>query len=120
MANKEKQNLRLRKVHERQLKTSYAHLTTAEKRYVKLVEQEAELEKSVATQWRIINNTQQPPYLPHNTPPELQEMIDLVLLLEDKLGKVIAAKDRHVTKHGIDEGTVKEKHMQTNLHPTSF
>lgn len=120
MANKTKQNLRLRKVHERQLKTSYAHLMAAEKRYIKLVEQEAELEKSVATQWRIINDKQAPPYLPHNTPPDVQEMIDLVLSLEDRLGKVIAAKDRHIAKHSISEGKIKGSHMLTNLHPISF
>lgn len=103
--------------HRRSLKTKYKHLTSVQKRYVKLVERERMLEHSFHEAWRYVTTRQAPPYLPENTPEELLDAIDRAEAYRLELVKVRASMDRLVEKYDLDTDYILNMHMQSNLAP---
>ena len=75
------------KIKQRHKKSSYKGLTPAQKRYIKLVEEEQMLEKSITSQWGIVYNLQRPPYHPDTTSPEVLELLGFIAWWEERLEK---------------------------------
>lgn len=101
-------------------KVSYKHLSQPEKRLVKYREEIERMEREVNTLWRMIHGRAEPPYLPDNTDETLQDWLDHVLYLDDRLAAVRGKKERLVAKYGLDEDEVARLHMMTNVAPGSF
>lgn len=104
---------RLKNVSKRLLKTKYTDLAPPEKRYIKLIEQEKQLNKDLGEFWRYVQRDE------HGKASEDNNW-DFFHWAEEQLTKVIAQIDRLLIKNDWNKTTAKEiktRHIQNNLSP---
>jgi hypothetical protein len=104
---------RLKNVSKRLLKTKYTHLSPPEKRYIKLIEQETQLNRDLSVFWRLIKRDE------HGKASQDNDW-DFYHWAEAQLTKVIAQIERLLAKNGWDKtntDSIKRNHTESNLSP---